>query len=288
MSEKTYDYVIRSCSHPLLLQCRTDSDAFLDQLPKTNDLEQRLISRVFQLVRSPKGHRIYLGNRSILQLEQLSNVLTAIDTTEAIETGLLNLSRQLVQRIDHICERRKQAKYLEEAASLPTTDPILLDTSKCNSNQSQTVHPQTCGCAQSVLRNPLGQATESAKTSPQSAVYHVEGSITTDDRVPNNVKRFKTRRKAEEFVVSIVRLGQPPRQTPAASNFTDGSASKATARAGWGVHVRRCKQSVVTNLWNPVLTIPTTRIGSEHCGVLITWQKSAPFIVPFNGSSPRR
>ena len=55
-----------------------------------------------------------------------SDVLTATDMTAKIEVVLLDLSRQHVQRIDHIWKRRKQAKYLEAVASIPTADPVLL------------------------------------------------------------------------------------------------------------------------------------------------------------------
>jgi len=74
--------------------------------------------------------------------------------------------------------------------------------------------------------------------------------------VPNDVKRLNTRTKAEDFVVSTVRLGQPPPPNPAATLFTDGSASnKATASAGWRVHVCQFDLSM-TGIWGPVLTDP--------------------------------
>jgi len=51
--------------------------------------------------------------------------------------------------------------------------------------------------------------------------------------VPNDVKRFKTCKKAEDFVVSTVRLDQPPLLNPAVTLVTNGSASKVTASVGW-------------------------------------------------------
>ena len=57
------------------------------------------------------------------QLDKLLDALTASDTAEAIEAGLLDISRHLVQRIDSIWEQLKQAKFLEAAASLPSADP---------------------------------------------------------------------------------------------------------------------------------------------------------------------
>ena len=45
--------------------------------------------------------------------------------------------------------------------------------------------------------------------------------------VPNDVKQFRTRQKAEPFVQSVVFLGLPPLPSPTATLFTDGTASKA-------------------------------------------------------------
>ena len=67
-----------------------------------------------------------LGNWSSLQLDKLSAALTASDTAEAIEAVLFDISRHVVQRIDSIWEQRKQAKFLEAAASLPSAFPVLL------------------------------------------------------------------------------------------------------------------------------------------------------------------
>ena len=90
----------RLCISGILKQCvpavssssspstgRTASDILLNQLSTNTDLEQRLLPKVLELVRSPDGHRICLGNWSTYQLEILSDALTASDTAEAIDRG---------------------------------------------------------------------------------------------------------------------------------------------------------------------------------------------------------
>ena len=93
--------------HPLLHQCRTDLNRQLDQYPLTTELKKRLIPHIAQLVLSPDGHRICLGNWNSVQLTSLASVLIPTDTSEAIEAVLLDFSRTLVPRIDAIWEARK-------------------------------------------------------------------------------------------------------------------------------------------------------------------------------------
>ena len=78
------------------------SDILLNQLSVNTDLERRLLPKVLELVRSPDGHRICLGNWSTVQLEALADVLTESDTAASIEAVLLDLSRHLAQQIDSI------------------------------------------------------------------------------------------------------------------------------------------------------------------------------------------
>jgi len=118
--------VFRLCLHPLLVQGRQDSDAALAQYSLDPDLERRLIPRVLELVRSPEGHMICLGNWSITQLDHLTSALFATVSSAAIDAVLTTFSRQLVSRVDRIWGMRKQAKYLEAAAGLPSSDPGLL------------------------------------------------------------------------------------------------------------------------------------------------------------------
>ena len=98
----------------------------LNQHSVNTDLERLLLPKVLELVRSPDGHRICLENWSTVQLEELADALTESDTAAAIEAALLDISRHHVQRIDNIWEQRKQAKFLEAAARLPSADPALL------------------------------------------------------------------------------------------------------------------------------------------------------------------
>jgi len=94
-------------------------------------LDECLITKVVQLVR--------LGNWSTLQLEHPSDVLTATDTAVAIDAVLLELSRQLVQRIDHIWERRKKTREIYGSSS--NASPPRLATAL--PTEVQIVHPQS-------------------------------------------------------------------------------------------------------------------------------------------------
>ena len=86
---------------------KTDLNRQLDQYPLTTELEKLLIPHIVQLVLSPDGHRICLGNWNSVQLTSLASVLIPTDTSEAIEAVLLDFSRTLVPRIDAIWEARK-------------------------------------------------------------------------------------------------------------------------------------------------------------------------------------
>ena len=105
---------------------KTDLNRQLDQYPLTTELEKRLIPRIVQLVLSPEGHRICLGNWNSAHLTSLTSVLIPTDTSEAIEAVLLDFSRTLVPRIDAIWEARKQAKYIEAVEQSAGADPITL------------------------------------------------------------------------------------------------------------------------------------------------------------------
>ena len=118
--------MFRLCLLPLLVQGRQASDATLAQYSLDSGLERRLIPRVLELVRSPEGHRICLGNWSTSQIDHLSSALLPTDFSAAIDAVLTTFSRQLVSRVDGIWEMRKQAKYLEAAAALPSSNPGLL------------------------------------------------------------------------------------------------------------------------------------------------------------------
>ena len=78
----------------------------------------------------------------------------------------------------------------------------------------------------------------------------------------SDVKRFKTTQKAEEFVASQVNLVglASAFQSDRISIFTDGSASKAGASAGWVVATEQ-RESVLVDLC--VSVIPETQNGSD-------------------------
>ena len=59
-SGDAFDHVLRLRPHPLLVQGRQASDEALAQYSLDSDLEQRLIPRVLELVRSPEGLRLRL------------------------------------------------------------------------------------------------------------------------------------------------------------------------------------------------------------------------------------
>ena len=72
MEDKTCDHAFRSCPDPLLVQAPVDFDASWLKYALETDLENRLM---LQLVRSPDGHRIYLGNWTEALSEGFSRVL---------------------------------------------------------------------------------------------------------------------------------------------------------------------------------------------------------------------
>ena len=166
------------------------SDILPNQLSVNTDLEGRLLPKVLELVRSPDGHRICLGNWSTVQLERLADALTESDTAAAREAVLLDISRHLVQRIDSIWEQRKQAKFLQAAASLHSADPALLRYFQRKFKPYSPPRP----------------------SAPPHAFYgvrlgHIPGVYTSwkdvqlqTIRIHSDVKRFKTRKKAEDFV----------------------------------------------------------------------------------------
>ena len=72
----------------------------MDQYVLSTELEKRLVPQLIQLVLSPDGHRICLGNWNTAQLTSLSSVLLPTDSSETIQAVLLDFSRTLVPRID--------------------------------------------------------------------------------------------------------------------------------------------------------------------------------------------
>ena len=91
---------------------------------------------------------------------------------------------------------RKQAKYLEAAAALPSSDPGLL---RYFQRKFKPYQPRPSVEPKLFYGIRLGHV-PGVYTSWKEAQLQTLG-------VPNDVKRFKTRQKAERFVQSVVTLG---------------------------------------------------------------------------------
>ena len=113
------------CPHHLH-QFRAALNLQLDQYPLTTELEKRLIPHIVQLVLSPDGHRICLGNWNSAQLTSLASALLPTDSSEVIEAVLLDFSHTLFPRIDAIWKARMQAKYIEAEEHSTGAHPITL------------------------------------------------------------------------------------------------------------------------------------------------------------------
>ena len=101
------------------------------------------------------------------------------------------------------------------------------------------------------LRHPPDQRTHGLLRSPPWACprsLHI-----AHGRDSEGNKRFKTRKKAEEYVTQVITLGQLPLLSPDVVIYTDGSASLTSGTAGWGVFAHRSDNSE-TSLWGPVIT----------------------------------
>jgi len=242
--EDTYDHIFRLCSHPSLLQCRNACNEQLAQYTTTTDLEKRLLPMLTQLVLSPDGHRLCLGNWNPAQLEVLSTVLLPTDSSEAITAVLLDASRVLVTRVDALWEARKQAKYIEAVSSNASADPAVL---RILQRKYKPFAPRPIKEPKVFYGVRLGHV-PGVYTSWKEAKPHTVGIL-------SDYKRFKTRQKAEEYVTQVTTLGQPLLPSPDVVIYTDGSASLSSGTAGWGVFARRSDTSE-TSLWGPVLTDP--------------------------------
>jgi len=74
----------------------------------------------------------------------------------------------------------------------------------------------------------------------------------------SDVKRFSTRKKAEEYISKSTGPRDPLLDNPSAFLFTDGSALP-NGSAGWGVHITFPGTSETSAIWGPVSTSPTGR-----------------------------
>ena len=164
---------------------------------------------------------------------------------------------------------RKQAKYLEAVAALPTSDPGLLHYFH---RKFMPYHPRPVSEPMSYLSSP---------TAFGSGTYqgYTRG-------VPNDFKRFKMRQQAEHLVQSVVNLGQPPFQSPTATLFTARARCprRKAPRGGEYTYVT----TLPTRLW--ISGVPSsrtrpTRRGWAPYGPLATRVSLAPSSMPYNESS---
>jgi len=111
--------------HLLVLQGRSTSDEVLSQYLLDTDLEQCLIPRVLELIRSPDGHRICFDFCSD-QLASHFSVLLPTDTADAIEAPSRHSVDNLFPDRWYTLAMRKKAKFLELVIALPSADPAPL------------------------------------------------------------------------------------------------------------------------------------------------------------------
>jgi len=186
-----------------------------------------------QLVLSPEGHRICLGYWNTAQLEMLSTVLLPTDSSEAITAVLLDVSRALgVPRVDALWEARKQAKYIEAVSNNASIDPAVL---RILQRKYKPFAPRPIKEPTVFYGVRLGHV-PGVYTSWKEAKPHTVGIL-------SDYKRFKTRKKAEEYVAQVATLGQPLLPSPDVVLYTDGSASLSSGTAGWGVFGHRSDTS---------------------------------------------
>ena len=224
-ADDTYDHTFRLCQHPFLCQARAESDALLLTTPLLTELDRRLFPALLQLVQEEDGHRICLGNWNTSQITQLDQVIQPTDSVQALSESLLALSKHLVNRIDVIWAARQQAAYHTALSSTPEADPVLLRTlqRRCFRRYTSTA-PAPSEFYAVRLGHVPGIYTSWREAQPQTV------------GIPADVKRFSTRKKAEEYMAKSTGPGDPRFDAPLAFLFTDGSALP-TGSAGWGVHI---------------------------------------------------
>ena len=224
-ADDTYDHTFRSCQHPLLCQARAESDDLLLTAPLLTDLDRRLFPVLLRLVQEVDGHLICMGNWNSSQITQLDQVLLPTDSVAALSESLLALSKHLVNRIDTLWAARQQAAYYTALSNTPEADPALLRTlqRRCLKRRHITASAPTVFYAVRLGHVP------GIYTSWREAKPHTIG-------IPSDVKRFSTRKKAEEYMSKSTGPGDPLLDNPSAFLFTDGSALP-NGSAGWGVHI---------------------------------------------------
>ena len=132
-------------------------------------------------------------------VHSLASVLIPTDSPEAIEAVLLDFSRTLVPRIDAIGEARKQAKYIEAVGHSAGADPITL---RALQRKYKPFFPRPIKEPTIFYGVRLGHV-PGVYTSWKEAKPHTIG-------IRSDYKRFKSRKKAEEYIAQPLTLGQPP------------------------------------------------------------------------------
>jgi len=153
------------------------------------------------------------------------------------------------KRVDALREARKQAKYIEAASNNASVDPAVL---RLLQRKYKPFAPRPIKEPTVFYGVRLGHV-PGVYTSLKEAKPHTVGIL-------SDYKRFKTRKKAEEYVAQVTTLGQPLLPSPDVVLYSDGSASLSSGTAGWGVFAHRSDTSE-TSLWGPSLLTPLSSTG---------------------------
>ena len=165
----------------------------------------------------------------------------------ALSESLLALSKHLVNRIDTLWAARQQAAYYTALSNTPEADPALLRTlqRRCLKRRHITASAPTVFYAVCLGHVP-GIYTFWRESKP-----HTTGIL-------SDVKRFSTRKKAEDYMSKSTGPRDHLLDDPSAFIFTDGSALP-NGSAGWGVHITFPGIAETRAIWGPVSTSSTGR-----------------------------
>ena len=188
-----------------------------------------------------------MGNRNSSQITQLDQVLLSTDSVTVLSESLLALSKHLVNRIDTLWAARQQAVYHTALSSTPEADPATLRTiqRRCLKRRIITASAPTVFYAVCLGHVP-GIYTFWRESKP-----HTTGIL-------SDVKRYSTRKKAEDYMSMSTGPGDPMLDEPSAFIFTDSSALP-NGSAGWGVHITFPGIAETRAIWGPVSTSSTGR-----------------------------
>ena len=113
------------------------------------------------------------------------------------------------KRVDALREARKQAKYIEAASNNASVDPAVL---RLLQRKYKPFAPRPIKEPTVFYGVRLGHV-PGVYTSLKEAKPHTVGIL-------SDYKRFKTRKKAEEYVAQVTTLGQPLLPSPLMSFYT--------------------------------------------------------------------